>query len=141
MANFFGVQRNRARLNANYLQKGIVLLESLCTHRQMDQRPNKHSVVQVGLTPLLMASIFWALTLTVCPELHEWAHPDADQEDHDCAVTLFASGGIHFAAIDLLDVGKPSHWLQVAVPLFSPQVLASTQTERLVPGRGPPYSR
>ena len=107
---------------------------------KMDQRPNKHSVVQVGLTPLLMASIFWALTLTVCPELHEWVHPDAGHEDHGCAVTLFASGGIHFAAIDLVDAGNPSHWLQVAVLLFPPQVLASTQTERLVPGRGPPHS-
>ena len=107
----------------------------------MDQRPNKHSVVHVGLTPLLLASIFWASTLTVCPELHQWVPPDADHEDHDCAVTLFASGGIHFAAIDLLDVGKPAHWFQVAVLLFSPQVLASTQTGRLVPGRGPPHSR
>ena len=107
---------------------------------KMDQRPNQHSVVHVGLTPLLMASICWALTLTVCPELHERVHPDAGHEDHDCAVTLFTSGGIHFDAIDLLDLGKPSHWLQVAVLLFSPQVLASTQTERLVPGRGPPHS-
>jgi hypothetical protein len=106
----------------------------------MDQRPNQYSAVHVGLTPLFMASIFWALTLTVCPELHEWVHPDAGHEDHGCAVTLFASGGIHFAAIDLVDAGNPSHWLQVAVLLFPPQVLASTQTERLVPGRGPPHS-
>ena len=106
---------------------------------KMDQRSNQHSVVHVGLTPLLIASICWALTLTVCPELHEWVHPDAGHEHHDCAVTLFTSGGIHFDAIDLLDVGKPAHWLQVAVLLFSPQVLASTQTERLVPGRGPPF--
>ena len=90
---------------------------------------------------VLVVAIFWALTLTVSPQLHELIHPDADHEDHDCAVTLFASGGIHFAAIDLLDVGKPAHWFQVAVLLFSPQVLASTQTGRLVPGRGPPHSR
>jgi len=107
----------------------------------MDQRPRKHSVVHVGLTPLLIASIFWALTLTVCPELHEWVHPDADHEDHDCAATLFASGGIHFAVIDLLDVGKPSHWLFVDVLHLCSQVLLSPQTERLIPGRGPPHSR
>jgi hypothetical protein len=104
----------------------------------MDSRPRKHSIVDVGLTPLLMASVFWALTLTVCPELHEWVHPDADHEDHDCAVTLFSNGGIHFLAVDLLYVEKPSDWLLVNVLVLRSQVLVSTQTERLIPGRGPP---
>jgi hypothetical protein len=88
-----------------------------------------------------MASIFWALTLTVCPQLHEWLHPDADHEDHDCAVTLFASGGIHLAAIDRLDIGRPAYWSFVDILQLRPQVLVSTQTERLIPGRGPPEWR
>lgn len=29
------------------------------------------------------------------PALHEWMHADADREDHDCAITLFASGACH----------------------------------------------
>ena len=107
----------------------------------MDPRPTEHSVFHAGLMPLLMASIFWALTLTVCPQLHEWLHPDADHEDHDCAVTLFASGGIHLAAIDRLDIGRPAYWSFVDILQLRPQVLVSTQTERLIPGRGPPRSR
>ena len=98
-------------------------------------------MVHVGLMPLLVVSILWALTLTVCPELHEWVHPDADHKDHDCAVTLFSNGGIHFAAIDLLDFGKPSHRAFVDVLHLRSQVLVSTQTERLIPGRGPPGCR
>jgi hypothetical protein len=104
----------------------------------MDPRPAKHSVVYVGLTPLLVVSIFWGLTLTVCPKIHEWVHPDAGHEDHDCAVTLIANGGIHFAAIDLFDVGKPSQWLFVDVLHFRSQVIVAAQTDRLIPGRGPP---
>ena len=104
----------------------------------MHPRPTKHSVLHAGLMPLLLASIFWALTLTVSPQLHEWLHPDANHEDHDCAVTLFASGGIHFADIGLVDVGRPANWAFVDVHQLRPQVLVSAQTERLIPGRGPP---
>jgi hypothetical protein len=104
----------------------------------MDPRLRKYSVVHAGLMPLLVVSIFWALTLTVCPQLHEWLHPDANHEDHDCAVTLFASGGIYFVVIDLLDVGKRSYRPFVDVLHLYSQVLVSAQTERLFPSRGPP---
>jgi hypothetical protein len=104
----------------------------------MDPRPRKHSILYAGLMPLLVVSIFWALTLTVCPELHEWVHPDADHQDHDCAVLLFASSGIDFATIDLLEIGRPAHRAFVDVLRLRPQVLVSAQTERLIPGRGPP---
>lgn len=107
----------------------------------MDPRSRKHSVVHAGLMPLLVVSIFWALTLGVCPKLHEWVHPNADHEDHDCAVTLFSNGGIHFVAVDSFDARKPSNWLLVAVLLLSSQVSVSEQTARLVPGRGPPHCR
>jgi hypothetical protein len=107
----------------------------------MDPRPAKHSVVYVGLIPLLMVSIVWALTLAVCPELHEWVHPDAGHEDHDCAVTLFSNGGVHLTATDLFDVGKPARWLLVDVLHFHSQVLIAAQTDRLIPGRGPPLTR
>jgi hypothetical protein len=107
----------------------------------MDLRPRKHSILQAGLTPLLVMSIFWALTLAVCPELHEWVHPDADHEDHDCAVTLFANAGIDFAPIDLLDVGKLAYRALVEVLQLYSQVLVSAQTGRLIPGRGPPEYR
>jgi hypothetical protein len=43
---------------------------------------------------VLIVAIFWALTLSVSPQLHELVHPDADHEDHDCAVTLFLGGGL-----------------------------------------------
>jgi len=108
---------------------------------KMDPRSRKLSEFRAGLMPLLVVAVLWALTLTVCPNLHEWVHPDADHEDHDCAVTLFSNGGIHFAAIDLLAAGKPSQWLVVDVLHFRSQVLVAAQTDRLIPGRGPPGIR
>jgi hypothetical protein len=105
---------------------------------EMDPRPNQYPVVYVGLMPLLVVSIFWAFALTVCPEFHEWVHPDAGHEDHDCAVTLFANGGIHFVAIDLADLRPSSSWPFVGVLDLCSQVSASSQSERLAPGRGPP---
>lgn len=104
----------------------------------MDPRPNKHSAAHFSLMPLLIGSIIWALALAVCPELHEWIHPDAHHGDHDCAVTLFSNSGVDFTAIDLAEVGKLSRWLFVGVFHLHSQVLDSTQAERLFPVRGPP---
>jgi hypothetical protein len=104
----------------------------------MHSRPRNQSIVYAGFTPVLLASIFWALTLAACPELHEWVHPDADHEDHDCAVTLFANGGTHFLSVDVPYVEKPADGLLLAVSHLCSQVVVSAQTERLIPGRGPP---
>jgi hypothetical protein len=111
---------------------------------KIDVHNGKNSVgpVQVSLTTVLVVSIFWTLTLSVCPELHEWVHPDADHDDHDCAVTLFANGGIHFVPADLAYVGKPAELPFLASLIcLSSQVLASAQAEQLIPARGPPSGR
>jgi len=60
------------------------------------------SLMQAGqrLTgALLVLAVFWALTLAVSPQLHELIHPDADHEDHDCAVTLFLGGGLEHSPL------------------------------------------
>jgi len=38
------------------------------------------------------AAFVWTLLLGASPELHQRVHPDANQADHSCAVTLIASG-------------------------------------------------
>jgi hypothetical protein len=40
----------------------------------------------------LFASFFLALVFAVAPQLHERIHPDAATAQHECAVTLIASG-------------------------------------------------
>ena len=45
----------------------------------------------------LAAMLQWAALLAVCPTLHELIHHDADDEHHDCAVTLFLAGQVEQA--------------------------------------------
>jgi len=40
----------------------------------------------------LLIALFCAVALSVSPQLHERVHPDANRVNHDCVVTMFASG-------------------------------------------------
>lgn len=42
---------------------------------------------------LLLAHVLAILVMAASPRVHHWAHPDADDDDHDCAVELFLHGG------------------------------------------------
>jgi hypothetical protein len=41
----------------------------------------------------LILALLWLLTLAASPSLHELVHPEANHEDHDCAVTVFLGAG------------------------------------------------
>jgi hypothetical protein len=53
----------------------------------------------------LAAMLQWAALLAVCPTLHELIHHDADDEHHDCAVTLFLAGQVEQAFSDPIVLG------------------------------------
>lgn len=48
------------------------------------------------------AAFFWALTLSVSPQLHQQLHSDANRVDHACAVTFIAAGNVDHAPVALL---------------------------------------
>lgn len=62
----------------------------------------------------LAAMLQWAAVLAVCPSVHELIHHDADDEHHDCAVTLFLSGQVEQALTDPIIVTQPT---RVELPL------------------------
>ena len=62
----------------------------------------------------LAAMLQWAAVLAVCPSVHELIHHDADDEHHDCAVTLFLAGQVEQALIDPIIVWQPA---QCELPL------------------------
>jgi hypothetical protein len=67
-----------------------------------------------ALALFLAAMLQWAAVLAACPSLHELIHHDADDEHHDCAVTLFLAGQVEPPVMDPIVIAKPA---AVPVPL------------------------
>jgi hypothetical protein len=86
----------------------------------------------------LIIGIFWVLTLSASPQIHEWIHPDADHEDHDCAVTLFLWGGlVHSQLPPSLFAGPLFTFLRHSTSL-PPEILATLFAGQRISERGPP---
>ncbi len=71
----------------------------------------EHTPVSIGqqISYLFLAGMLqWAWILVVDPSLHELIHHDADDEHHDCAVTLFLGGQVDQPALDLITLNKPA---------------------------------
>ena len=47
----------------------------------------------------LLSALLFALVLAVSPQLHERFHPTAKQAQHECAVTLIATGKVEHATV------------------------------------------
>jgi hypothetical protein len=84
----------------------------------MDRKPKakqpgvrEHTPASIGqqiVFLFLAATLQWASVLVVYPSLHELIHHDADDEHHDCAVTLFLGGQVDQPALDLITLNKPA---------------------------------
>ena len=101
----------------------------------------RHSLQRPGrlfqATAALLAALVLVLAvLAVCPELHEWLHPDAGHEDHECAVTLFAHGITPALATVILAV-VAARFVEAVVTECAALYLSAPRY-RLRPERGPP---
>lgn len=77
----------------------------------------------------VIGGLLFALVLAAVPQLHAWVHPDSDAPDHECAVTLIASGSFeHCAAPVMVILPQPAQHFAtiptlkivwVAAPFFS----------------------
>jgi hypothetical protein len=95
---------------------------------------------QRSIGALLVVGILWVVTLTVSPQLHEFIHPDADHEDHDCAVTLFLGGGLaHSPLLPSLVAGPLFTFLRHTLNLPS-EILAVLFGGQRISERGPPVT-
>ena len=67
-----------------------------------------------------MAHLLAVLALAASPRLHQWVHPDAD-DDQDCAVLLFlhGSGDVPVGPICL------PVFVRLAVPLMAARILST----------------
>jgi hypothetical protein len=61
------------------------------------------------LTVFVSGAFLWALALSSSSELHQRIHPDANRVEHNCAVTMLASGSYdHAANVPLLSALLPA---------------------------------
>ena len=56
------------------------------------------TALRQGVAAFLLASVLVTMALVASPSWHAEAHHDAGDEDHQCAVTLYASGAWHDVA-------------------------------------------
>lgn len=61
-------------------------------------------------------SFFVALALSSAPQLHERFHPDAGTPNHECAITLVATGSFDHAAAPPLIAEPQTIELAFAIP-------------------------
>ena len=78
------------------------------------------------IAAFVSAAFFWTLTLIFSPQLHGSVHSDAQQDQHECAVTLIAAGKCDHAPIaPLISVPAPSIHFST-VQLLDPQWVQSS---------------
>ena len=86
---------------------------------------------------LLVALVLLLDAMAACPSLHELIHHDANNPDHECAVTMFAHGKVESAVIEVTIVAPQA---SIAVPLSVEISVFSPAIENLPAGRAPPFS-
>jgi hypothetical protein len=74
---------------------------------------------------LVSVGFLWTLALSASPQLHQRIHKDANRVEHNCAVTMIASGSYdHAAHPPLAGVPVPSvHFSKI--PALTPQWVES----------------
>jgi hypothetical protein len=50
------------------------------------------------VAPGVFVAFLWAVALNASPQLHQRVHRDANRVEHNCAVTMIASGSYNYAA-------------------------------------------
>ncbi|MDQ2868742.1 MAG: hypothetical protein M3R59_10090 [Verrucomicrobiota bacterium] len=82
----------------------------------------------------------FAIALSVSPQLHERLHHDAQNSNHECAVTLIAAGNFHHvaAAPFIADPAPFAHF--ESLPNLTPLWVASPFAHARVFEHAPPLS-
>lgn len=89
----------------------------------------------------LMLALLWLLALAASPSLHELVHPDAGHEDHDCAVTVFLSGGFGQVVAEPIIIRQPDLEFAYLSPGEIRETIIAGPTTRSILEHGPPRYR
>ena len=75
------------------LQRLSIMQKSVA--QRLVEREDRVAMKRIAIHFGLIGAFLFANALSVSPQLHERVHPDADQPQHECAVTLIAAGNCH----------------------------------------------
>jgi len=83
-------------------------------------------------------AFLWTLALSTSPQLHQRVHSDADRVEHNCAVTMIASGNYDHAAQPPL-VSAPVPVIHFSrIPALTPQWVESPFLSACIFEHAPP---
>ena len=86
---------------------------------------SRRGQVRALIASSLLGAVLFALGLSVSPELHARFHPDAGSPNHECAVTLIASGKCDQATPQpLFAVFQPASHFE-SIPALAPVWVAA----------------
>jgi hypothetical protein len=85
---------------------------------------------------LLCAFVLLLAALAASPSLHEWLHHDANEEGHECAVTLFLHGKVDTTT--LAPVVAAAFVLFGGIALLVETLVLSSVEYHFCPSRAPP---
>jgi hypothetical protein len=70
-------------------------------------RKSHFQLLRTFIVWTLLANLLLIIAAVVTPALHQWMHADSHEEDHDCAITLFASGAcVHAPTVTVVPAPK-----------------------------------
>ena len=87
---------------------------------------------------LLLAHVLAVVALAVSPRLHHWVHPDADDDQHECAVALFLHGGCDQPPPPVAVPACADAWQEILPHAFPPAWVASVFSTSRVLEHAPP---
>jgi hypothetical protein len=124
-----------------FLKKVLARFSTPCLNANALQYWRRHfnpaRATKIAAAIFCVALVFALALLASCPSLHQLIHKDADDPDHECAVTLFSHG-----QVDASPAAAPVFCAPERL-IFSqslPRIIFVSTDIRLLPGRGPPAS-
>ena len=92
---------------------------------------------RVLVAAFVSVGFLWALALSASPQLHQCLHKDANHVEHNCAVTMIASGSYDHSVQVPLSAPVPAV-LFSKIPALSPCWVQSTFLDACIFEHAPP---
>jgi hypothetical protein len=86
---------------------------------------SRRSELRAVIGSSLLGAILFALVLAASPQLHARLHPDAGTANHECAVTLIASGNYEQSTPPLIFVAPQPSTHYEKIPALAPVWVAA----------------